>query len=59
MRCCTPNARTAARSRCTSDGADGPTSSSYLTPAQAYLYAERIRTAAWIAEQLSKPEDDD
>lgn len=32
--------------------ADGPASSLYMTPAQAYVLAERIRTAAWIAEKL-------
>jgi hypothetical protein len=34
------------------DGADDPVSSLYMTPAQAYLHAERIRTAARIAENL-------
>jgi hypothetical protein len=36
----------------TREGADDPISSLYMTPAQAYLHAERIRTAAWIAEKL-------
>jgi hypothetical protein len=34
------------------EGADDPVSSLYMTPAEAYLLAERIRTAAWIAEKL-------
>jgi hypothetical protein len=36
----------------TREGADDPAASLYMTPAQAYLHAERIRTAAWIAENL-------
>lgn len=36
----------------TREGADSPISSLYLTPTEAYLHAERVRTAAWIAEQL-------
>jgi hypothetical protein len=31
---------------------DGPISSVYLTPAAAWLLAERIRTSAWIAERI-------
>lgn len=35
------------------ESADDPISSLYMTPAEAYVLAERIRTAAWIAEKLS------
>lgn len=37
----------------TRDSADTPISSLYMTPAEAYVLAERIRTAAWIAEKLA------
>jgi len=35
---------------------DGPDASLYMTPSEAYLLAERLRTAAWIAEQLGAPD---
>lgn len=37
------------------DSVDGPISSVYMTPAEAFVLAERIRTAAWIAEKLGAP----
>lgn len=39
------------------DGAPSPISSAYMTPAQAYVLAERLCTAAWLAEQASVPEE--
>lgn len=40
----------------TREGAERRVSSLYLTPAEAYVLAERIRTAAWIAERLGAGE---
>jgi hypothetical protein len=37
----------------TRDSADGPIASAYMTPAEAYILAERVRLAAWIAEMLA------
>jgi hypothetical protein len=39
----------------TRNGADSPVSSLYMSPAEAVLLAERIKTAAWIAEKLAAP----
>lgn len=35
----------------------GAAANLYMTPAQAYLLAERIRTAAWIAERLEADDE--
>jgi hypothetical protein len=36
----------------TRDSADGPISSAYMTVTEAYVFAERVKMAAWVAESF-------